>query len=262
MDFRHFLRRLRSRNHTKIRHRLNALSSETSITLQMIENLYNDSRLRLTDWRDLVHKLSCARSGNDETTKVILDFCRDGRSLIGGAVRLGRHVILGRVVSQDKFCEALLDVGHFIDMADARAQIRLFLDVSPSALPRIWKEMPMGRHIMWATFDPDVPQHPFGNSLPKAKNILCVMGLKPGPLPILMLEYQLPDDVDPCFPTFCDAYAAEKGNWTRYFRPAIDGAPYGLTMPTDTCPDQKGCPEVVHKVVKMNTLVKPLRQAI
>jgi hypothetical protein len=154
----------------------------------------------------------------------------------------------------------LLDMGYSIDPDEASAQLRIHLDILPTELPEDWKEFPMGWHIMWSTFDPD-SNFPFGDPLSQGRHILCSSGLGSDLWPVLVLEYNLPNNVEPHIPRFCDAYAGKKQGWIRYFRPAIEGAPYGRTMPTDTCPIQVGRPEVVHVVVKMRNLIRPMRYA-
>jgi hypothetical protein len=259
MNFNDFLDKVGASKRNKIRKRLNDLAAESSIMQQMVQNLYSESRLKRKDWEPLAESLMRATSGVKKTEQIIRNFCRDGRCLKGGIAKVRSDTTYGRIVSFEYFCELLVKLDYHVDIQEAKANIRSLIGCSLSKIPDKWKEWKLARFFMWSTFNLK-GRKPFGKSPLKSALILCMLGITPKDGPFIILEYRLPNEIKPFIPTFCDAYAADF--WSRYFRPAPPGAPYGRTMPTDTCPTQKGCPEVVHEVIQLNNLVKPLREAV
>ncbi len=263
MKFDDFLKKKGRRGETRIRVRLQDLGKRSSVNRQMWFNLFAETRLANSDWNFLFTALDRARPGTKATAQAICTFCRGGRTLSGGRVKIGANVTLGKVVSQEKYLAMLsrLDAGRrFPDMDLLRTHLRLHMKVSPSTSPEDWKKLPLGNKIMWSTFDLVNEGHPFSYPLPPLNVIVCMLGLELDASPMLIFEYRLPDNVNTYIPTFCDVYGGKL--WHRYFRPALPGETYGHTMPTDTCPDQKGRPEVVHQVIEMRNLVKPIRYGV
>ena len=256
MTLNDYLKKLESRDQRKILLRLSKLATESSITQQMIQNLYNESRLKKDEWHELAIALINASPGNMETERTIREFCRSGRCLKGVSAKIEKNVVLGRVISLEQFCEMLVKLKYQVDIDEAKAYIRSLFDVPPLKMPDEWKKRKIGRFLMWSTFHPD-GKGPFVSLSPSILKICCVLGLSPSSGPVILFEYKLPVRIKALIPTFCDAYASDI--WSRYFRPAPPSARYGLTMPTDTCPIQQGRPEVVHEVIQAKNLVTPLR---
>lgn len=258
MSFERALSKLSQEKRRVVRQRLADFSAESAIHQQMVHNLYAESRLAEPEWTPLVDLLLNPTTNIQESEKEIRKFCRE-RILKGQISSPPSNLDYGRVITLEQLCEVLVKAHFFNDTDDAKATLELMIDLNPEDLPPQWAEIPLGRYLMWSTFDPENGK-PFGDAPPEAEYLLCTLGLPPPEeSPLLLLEFRLQGDVQPMVPTFCDAYAAEF--WSRYFRPAPPGAPYGRTMATEDCPDQKGRPEVVHSVIDARNLVAPLRYA-
>jgi hypothetical protein len=233
-----------------------AVSKESSIMHQMVENLYNETQLRSKDWIVLVNALLKSRPDPVFMTSTIKSFCQDNRILRGRRAKINPTQVFGRIISFDSLSDLLVKLRYHADVDEAKASIRAIIGRPISKLPLHWKNRDMGRFLMWATFSP-LGHRPFEDLPPDNRIILCLLGMNPNTYPILYLEYCLPNNIKARVPTFCDAYASNL--WTRYFRPAPFMAPYGLTMPTEECPVQVGLPEVVHEVIMAENLIRPIR---
>lgn len=262
MNFDQFLKNEKPRESTKVLNRLTDLANESAIMRQMCHNLlFAETRLKNADWNALFTALCKGRHGINETEQIIRAFCVSKRLLKGGNAKIIPERTMGRAVSKEQFCEMLVKLGYHADIDEARANLTMYVeDVPISDLPALWKARQISMYNMWSTFDLKEQDYPFGTPLANPAKILCMLGKDPDPSPVLLFEFRLPVNVTPRIPTFCDAYAGKI--WSRYFRPALPGESYGTTMPTDTCSDKKGRPEVVHRTILLENLVKPVRTAI
>ena len=258
MTFGEYIKKLKEEDRKTIKTRINSIRHDSPIMLQMVQNLCLEDHFKENDWKELADNLLHSLSGNDKTEHIIRDFCRNNRILKGEEAKINSERILGRVISFKRFCNLLVELGYHVTIEEAEVYMRSLMSKPISELPDEWKERKIGRFLMWSTFNKR-GRMPFGNPRPKAAIIVCTLGLPLLEGPYILLIYQLVDEPIPRVPTFCDAYA---GNfWSKYFRTSSPGAEYGLTMPTDTCPDQKPRPEVVHEVIKGEKLVEPIRYA-
>ncbi len=264
MFFDEYLKKLNTSRREMIYTKLSEFSNHCPVVYQMIQNLYIESQLKMADWKELVFLLE--QPGINRTTfkDVIKAFCRNNRSLVGKKANVKGTMVFGRAVSFEnlykmlrKYLNEKKSKNNFATRKEAKAYLRRLIGQSPAITPPKWKEFEIGRFLIWSTFKPKAGK-PFGDPLPVAKNIICSLGLPPQKSPIIVLEYHLPRGLKLRIPTICDAYSADQ--WLPYFRPALPGADYGKTMPTDTCPD-KGRPEIVHDVIKAENLVAPLEFA-
>jgi len=259
MRFQRFLDSIDPTERNTIIAQLEDLAQESSIAEQMRDNLFAETRLRRDDWQALVTALLGTRTGRRRMQRVIRDFCRDNRQLKGGSASLLPGVVLGRAVGHERFCRMLVSLGYHADIDEAKAALRSILGLPRSKIPRFWQGRDMGRCVMWATFDQLEIQDPFGLPPPRSDIIICSLGMRPVRGPVLLLQYRLPGRMKPKIPTFCDAYAGT--SWPRYFQPAGPGASWGETVPTDPCPMRARRPEVVHSVIQLRALVKPMEYA-
>ncbi len=252
---------LRSSNPKKTKtvcKKLRDLAASHNVAFQMYQNLITEPRLSLNDWDTLFDTLYQTPPGNIATKKVITEFCRK-RLRNGEPAIIEKDVVLGKVLCEEDYINMLLKKNYSCSEDDAIETLMIQKRIHPSKFPRVWKKNPIGEYNIWSTFDLTEKQCPFGNPEPPKDKILCMLGLESQKGNILIFEYLLPKNVIPRIPTFTDAYA---GNyWLRYFRPAIIDEPYGRTMPTDTCKAKTGRPEVVHEVIRLENLKKPLRNA-
>jgi hypothetical protein len=247
----------------KVEDHLHHFAVTCSICHQMVQNLYAEQELHCRDWISLIRKLVKipANSGSRDNKAVeaaIRGFCRENRILGGCVSDLSPATLYGRVVLMEDFRDLMVKLGYHSTKEVAEKDLLAHLGVPPEDLPRTWRERELGLFLMWGTFDPDGGP-PLGKPTPPADHVVCQLGLPPAQgkgLP-LTFQYCLPAGIEPRKPTICDAYAGEF--WPLYFRPNPLRVTYGQTMPTDTCPEKLGKPEVVHKVVKAETLRAPIR---
>lgn len=248
---------------------LKLLDRSDSIAQQMLRNLYVERGLLRRDWRRLIEALVGLYESRDLASgasaedlaaiqEVFREFCRENRILKGIDAAVPPSRCLGRVVNLDDLCDLMVKLGYHAEKEEAREEVQCLLDRPTNDLPSYWKRRDLGRFLMWATFDPD-GDSPLGNPLPAPERVVCQLGLpaSPGKGPPVVFQYCLPSGAAARKPTFCDAYAADF--WPRYFRPNPLPEPYGRTMPTDTCPEEVGRPEVVHEVVTGESLKAPPR---
>jgi hypothetical protein len=163
--------------------------------------------------------------------------------------------------------------------ASARALIRVLTRsdgkrVLPAA---ILDNLPLGKYIMWSTFD-EVHRgaDPFDPQPGKFLELVAVLGLDPvllglsdedgNPIPggtrpnCVLLSYNLPTGVSPHIPTIVEAYAGS-GRMNYYFR--VTDYEVSYPRPPQTLPSPRGMhlrgrPEVVHSVISALNISAPL----
>lgn len=145
-------------------------------------------------------------------------------------------------------------------------------------LSRTLASLPLGRYIMWSTFDEKtLDEDPFPDRPLKVSELAAVMGLDydvlfPKTTPptrskafCVILGYRFPSVVRPHVPTIAEAYAGT-GRLNYYFeiyRHKVDATlgHYPRTMATPKAQDKHGAPEVVHSVVFADNLSMPIQVA-
>src|SRR5262249_46148874 len=126
-----------------------------------------------------------------------------------------------------------------------------------------WRNMPLGRYLMWSTFSLESNSgRPFDGMPNSADVVRGLLGLDHNErgLPLLLFEYTLPMSVTLRFPTVAEAYAGD--SFPYFFRPAPAGAPHGLIMSWPEYQDQSPRPEVVHEVISGGLLAAPLKEVL
>ena len=249
--------------YTRMRIRLSLwwVSLESRKTKIMWENLFNEPRVEKKDWEELIKKLINASPGRKKTKQVILEFCRDNRTLRGKRAIIPSNTTLGHAATQAKFTENMKKILSGIRPAAIESQIRSYL-LSPSKhnYPPNWGKKYMAQYLIWATFIPG-SMNPFSQPSLDGDTILCLLGLIPDSSPVLIFEYDLlAVSHPPLVPTFFDAYA--NSDWNPYFRVAPINSEYGKTNPPKYCPEKNGRPEVVHDKIQFKQLKAPFRQIL
>lgn len=239
-----------------VRARLLRLEEQSSVMLQMHQNLYTESRIEEKVWQVLIDAL-CQDTDPESIESTIRKFCQE-RLLKGPITDFSEETLFSRAIPLDTLARNLWKLGYYETQDQAEDDIRLHLDVPPAELPESWKQQKMGCYLLWSTFDPEGGRA-FGDSPPPSAAILCSLGLDPISRDsfLLLLEYRLTREAMPRIPTFCDAYASP--SWTKHFRPASPQARHGRTITVEPCPLPKGRPEVVHEVISVRQLVAPIR---
>jgi hypothetical protein len=242
-----------------VRAALVGFAASSGIRRQAVENLNNETRLRLDAWRDTVRAVADATTNDDLHLRLVLTF--RGHQLRADPIstlapRLGRAITTRRYASM---------VADRIGISEGEAQrlvTRLLAsDADSLNRSRFWTPWRENRTV-WATFDPEDPSAaPFEVTL-KANGIRGVLGLDPTDRdePLLLFEYELPTTLQALFPTVAEAYAGD--GWQVYFRPAPIDAVSGLTMTWDDYVDRSPRPETVHLGFDGGTFLRPLREVL
>ena len=235
--------------------RLLAMAKNSSIHHQLFQNFLSECQMDHDDWAELCNFVVLQHHGIVDLEGAIKEFCRQ-RLEKGRRATVAVDQVYGRVTTLASHVDMLVKEGHFLDEHEARAWVRSAISRELPGLLQSDLRYPLGRHLMWSTFEPGKMQPLRGVQQSATSYLCCALGLHGITSPLLVMEYTLPPAVRPLVPTVCHAYAAE--TWSRYFRPPNEHAPYGLTMPTDTCADQRGRPEVVHGVLHVADLVRQM----
>lgn len=240
----------------KVRRKLERFSRLSATTRQFILNLFAECRLSAEDWETLAKRILAHRRSVADLRTVITAFCREGRQLRGGVVRLPRACVLGRAVDLDRIAYRLFQKGAYPTVRQATIAISKYVGSPIDTIDPKMLSLSPDEHLGWATFDLH-DASPFGSWAGNRKRALCSLGISDSEGPTVLLEYLLPRGTAPNIPTICDAYAADQ--WTRWFRPALSCEDHGWTMPRDDCSDDCPRPECVHRPVRFQHLAKPLR---
>jgi hypothetical protein len=247
-----------------VRSRLHSLEHDSSTDRETIRNLMSEHGFFADDWNALCVALNDVPRIPVAVRRVIQEFCRKGRSLQGTPANVPESTIMGKLARWEGYGDVLIDAGIHCSRALVDAALRRVIGVPPSRLTPQEALWPMGRHIQWSTFDPVHANEPFGLPEPPLDHLICSLGMEPNSeevnhdaCPWLLFQYLHPNDCPIRVPTFCDAYAGE--HWPRWFRRVPPGESNGVTRPTDTCPLNEGRAEVVHRVLTLENLTRPLR---
>ena len=235
------------------------LARISGLTFQAVQNFQIESRLARECWASLLKNLSASTSAGSTCAAVtsILQLY----TLSGPPVSLPDKRRLGRAISLQKFCNLLVDLGHYGAISSAHCAVRNMLNKPLLVLRKNWRHIPLGRYLMWSTFNPeDDIEHPFKGMDGSADEIRGILGLDRNEAgsPLLLFEYEVPEHTAVRFPTVAEAYSG--GAWPYFFRPAPKGSPYGITMPWPEFESRQPRPEVVHEVIDMGYVVAPIRK--
>jgi hypothetical protein len=238
------------------------LAQHTGVCLQAVTNIHSESRLPLEAWTALFEVLLQVGSESGAIRAVMTE-CFRGCTLCGPEVTIPHPKVFGRAVTADEFFRLLHKLYYFDTVEDAAREVQRMLWEPKEVVVERWVDFDLGRYLMWSTFSPETDiEDPFEGMPDSAEYIRGVLGLNRDEQgrQLLLLEYTLPADISPLFPTVAEAYAGD--SWSYYFRPAQPDHLHGWTMPWDEYGSEKARPETVHKVIRGAQLNAPLRQVI
>jgi len=168
------------------------------------------------------------------------------RILTGPIVVLPGDTVFGRVVPEDLLARQMAK-DRSMSVAQMRRDLRRAVDKSIPVIRLLWRHRPLGRYVMWATFDLASPD-PFSHSFATSLDLRACMGLPRGDAsPVIRMEYRLPHVSVPRFPRVVEAYAGK--DWPYYFAPEPQNADWGKTLPWDVSSALPAHNEVVHSPI-------------
>lgn len=166
--------------------------------------------------------------------------------LTGPIVVVPDDTVFGRVVAEDLLARQMAK-DRSVSVALMRRDLRRTVGRSISTIRVLWRHRPLGRHVMWATFDL-ASRDPFSHSFATSLDLRACMGLPRGDAsPVIRMEYRLPNKSAPRFPRVVEAYAGK--DWPYYFAPEPRNADWGKTLPWDVASALPAHNEVVHSPI-------------
>lgn len=231
--------------------KLAVLSAASAAARFAVRNLYEEPNLSEFAWRRLIEQVELSPSDAQHVKDAVTHTFRS-LILTGPSATIPASRRLGALLPMDALAQYLVDSGHARTIMQARRLARRRLDHDQGAVLKVWKEVPLGRHVMWATFDPEGGPA-FADDW-SANDLLCILGRGrhlAGDL-ILTFEYTLPEEIMAHVPTVADAYASAV--WDYRFRPADAHQGYGWPVPWDDCAHLPLRAKVVHAPVTLATV--------
>jgi len=237
-----------------VEQRLKTLAAASAVGRQIEQNIRNEGRLPESAAEDILETLTDTPNDSMKLREAYQLACRR-HILEGHGMHGSLPGLLGRVSSTDAFCHMLFDMGLFDSMGHAKEEVRYWVRISVEDLAK--RKVPLGRYVMWATYNKARRQeNPFADLPLGADDIRKELGIpwREQGKPLLMFIYKPAPGVLLRFPTVADA------QWHDLFRPALDGPEIesGLTMPLDS--EGVPRPEVVHEPVDSGSLAAPLEE--
>ena len=234
-------------------------SSGIACQAPIADNVDAEAHVEPSDWDDLVATVGAAAPFDFGD---YLSWCY-GHQRRGPAADPPLPDRLARAVSNDQFLSFLYDPhgarGVVGNEQDAENLLQLTGDLDPASTPASAQaQIPLGRHIMWATYDPGDPSRDPAEVLTGgvptagADDILDRVGLPPKSEPVFVLVYRR-QTTTIHVPTIADAGGHDQ------FRPSPP-SPTGPTGPGRAVPPSggTGVAEVVHEVVTAERLDRRL----
>jgi len=236
---------------------LSLLETASAVAEKAVINIRSEERMPEEFWLDFIDSIILANPDVSECKMAIVNTCR--RWILSGVdAATGGTRAYGRAVETEKFAfflhaEYIAGVSH-LPFYRVLEQIAGVIGV-PAEACRIWADVPLGRFLMWSTFDQDrAGGDPFVGTPRTATGTCGLLGLpKRFKQPLLLFTYQIPKSITPKVPTIADAYAGE--DWNYYFQVTpsrLDGTPppWGLTVPWYEYRHWPPKPELVHEPVE------------
>jgi len=257
LNLNNWLNRLCENEKIAFEERLRILASASGVGYQIANNLHSESRLSESAFDDIMQGILQSSTNPEEIKNAYIEKCRR-HILQGGAIPKPWASCYGRAVTDERFYETMVKLNYFRSERHARHSFQRLLSKPSNVARRRLQNKDLGCFVMWATFNPDdLTGHPFTELPSDADGIRARLGLSPNERGknLLLFVYELPDIVEPLFPTIADAQEHS------LFRPAQPGEKWGLTMPWPEIDKEVPRPEVVHKPITGAYLAEPIKVA-
>lgn len=224
-----------------------ALFDDVSVNGQAVLNFYADRNVEEHEWIEVINDFLDATNDRREIGKAMTIAMRKFQ-LRGRSASVPAGTLCGRAIAADSFAGRIASTGY--SLRAARLMMRDYKKLSLTELTVLWRDVPLGSHVMWSSFAEAPHLRPFDGIPRHAKDVAAIFGL---PLSmrrkrLLLVEFTLPAACKPYIPRVTEAYSGD--TWVYYFRPASfedDAKGYGRTFVWDThAADHRGRPEFVH----------------
>ena len=225
---------------------LQLLANDSATGYQAVENFYAESRLGASAWALWAVALRSNTFSTHEIKATITGINRTVQ-LTGTLVQGAHSIVFCRAITIARLSRLLVSLNYYGSVQSATRAVRNALYKPVTVLTSRWKDVDLGRFVQWSTFEPGGGRTFDGvNSADYIQGVLGLDRAERGGS-VILLEYTLPADVPPRFPTVADAYSGPC--WPYFFRVAPLRALYGLTMPWPEYQAEPPRPEVVHEVI-------------
>ncbi|HLG14949.1 MAG TPA: hypothetical protein VJH03_10670 [Blastocatellia bacterium] len=257
------LTKLSAADRAEVEAKLRGLAEQSALGNQALINFHSETRLP-DIWPEMLKTL-LACPPDPVAIKGAVTQCFRRWTLRGPALPQPRPEVYGRAVSRDRLSTLLFKQQKYGSKQSARRAVRNMLSKERDVVVGRWRNFDLGQYHMWATYN-STPGAlgPFDGMPRSAEDIGGLLGLNRSERdqPLVLMEYGLPDQVLPQFPTIADAYSGD--GWPYFFRPAPGEVPHGLTMPWPEYESHEvgPRPEVVHHVIPGAQLTARLKEVL
>ncbi len=249
----------------EVRARLDELLKK-GVGQQAKRNIYDERLVDNGEWDVLTRSIVAAPSTYEGVTAAIRQIMREHK-LQGKEADHPPGVTFGRAATELSIAQTLHGQAALGTLESAIYHVGLYKRVPVTILKKRWRNILIGRHVMWSTFEPSGGDpFAFAPTPPMAKEIGPVLGLPEETRfqPLLLLRYELPSTIKPRIPRITEAYAGDV--WVYYFRPAdaedIERG-FGRTYVWDShAGTHAGRPEIVHEPLSGEHLVMDIEEAL
>lgn len=232
---------------------------------QAKRNIYDERLMDDGEWGTLVEAIMKVPGTYKDVTGAIREVMR-ARKLRGISAKIPHGAIFGRAVTSKSLAQALYGQAALGTLASAIHHVGLYKHVRAEILRKRWRNILLGRHVMWATFDPTGGDpFSFAEVPHEAKDISPVLGLGEDTRfePLLLIRYELPTTFSAQIPRISEAYAGDV--WVYHFRPAdsddVDRG-HGRTYVWDShAKTHAGRPEIVHEPITGEHIAADIEEA-
>lgn len=255
MSFDHAFAALEPRLQVVVNAVLAKLATDANDGARIAANVQSEYHLPRDEMQRILSCLAnCLKNPHadvDSIKKDFVDCCRTMK-LKGPPIRGQRPEALARVVSESTFCHLAAHAHPGLSPSVVRSWLQSCAAQTNVVLLRNrFAEVPLGRHLIWATFAPD-PRTPLQDTFFRsAKETRDALSLPPANCrpPLYVFIYTPLASLSLHIPTISDA------EWEPRFAPSPPHAVHGLTSAT---PPQ---PEVVHANVTGRDVCRPIHIA-
>ena len=233
------------------------LSNENAVTRMFCHNVETDAHLYYPLAQLLVQVLADASMRTQQVRETLVELFR-ANILRSASFVPYDSLDFGWAIWETTFYVRAEELGIWESEDQGREIMRTLFESDITYTHMILGGHKLGQYLMWATFN-ESGRGPHDSTV-AARQLAGMLGLADlGTLArLLTFEYRLDGTTEPHVPTIAEAYASTE--WPFHFLPSVnDERKFGFTKPTDPYKRYPGLPEVVHRPVDGDQLVRTPR---